>query len=332
MPNHNILNACRKAMHILCAALLCAACKPGIPNGVIKPSKMQKLLYDYHVAQSMAENAHDSVNFRRYSYVQAVFDKYNVTAAEFDSSMVWYSTHATYLNDFYKDMRKRYEEEVSLLGIFSGDGDIYANLNAQGDTANIWSDRTFHVLTPRYSENRFTFSMEADTTFVKGDVLIWRFATRYVSLGKQGEAYAGFYIKFDNDSTAGVALRIYSRNQMELRLDGDTAHQIVELGGFVYYKPPINDNDPRLLLLNDMMLVRMHPEVEIPDTMPALTPDDSLRMAMDSAAANQMPDTTHRLSPTQLRDSRPVEHSINVVKEKPYIDVRKTKKNRNKKH
>lgn len=329
MPSRNFCGIGRKVLCLL-AALLCAACKPGPPDGIIRPSKMEKLLYDYHVAQSMAEHGRDSVNFRRYSYVQAVFDKYNVTEAEFDSSMVWYSTHATYLNDMYNDMRKRYEEEVALLGVFSGEGDIFANLDAQGDTANIWSERTFHVLKPRFSEDRFTFSMEADTTFVPGDVLIWRFASRYVSVGKQGEAYAGFYVRFDNDSTAGVSFRVYSRSQTELRVDGDPAHQIEELGGFVYYKPPMEDDGSCLLFLNDMMLVRMHPEVEIPDTIPVLTPDDSLRLAMDSAAAAQTPDTARRLSPTELRDSRPVEHSIHVVKEKPIINVRKAKRNKNK--
>ena len=48
---------------------------------------LEEILYDYHLAQAMAENgARDSMDFRRYSYVRAVFDKHGVTEAEFDTS------------------------------------------------------------------------------------------------------------------------------------------------------------------------------------------------------------------------------------------------------
>ena len=58
------------------------ACKPSVPSGLIQPDELEEILYDYHLAQAMAENGGgDSVNFRRYSYIQAVFDKYGVTEA-----------------------------------------------------------------------------------------------------------------------------------------------------------------------------------------------------------------------------------------------------------
>ena len=33
-----------------------SSCKPSIPGGVISESKMERVLYDYHVAQSIADN------------------------------------------------------------------------------------------------------------------------------------------------------------------------------------------------------------------------------------------------------------------------------------
>ena len=30
------------------------SCKPGVPDGVLSESKMEKVLYDYHLAQGMA--------------------------------------------------------------------------------------------------------------------------------------------------------------------------------------------------------------------------------------------------------------------------------------
>lgn len=291
---------------------------------------MQDILYDFHVAQSMAEQHRDSTNYKRYSFVRAVFDKYNITEAEFDSSMVWYSTHTTYLNQFYKNIRQRYEDQVALLGVLTGSGDVFANLNADGDTADIWNDRKFRVLKLHPSEDRYTFNITADTTFKKGDTFIWRFGTKYVTNGKQGEAYAGFYVRYDNDSTAGIALRIYANNQMELRVDGDTSYQANEIGGFVFFKSSNEPNDPTLLLMRDIMLVRMHPVEEPIDTLRTSTSEDSILTVLDSATFIQHQDTTHRLSPTELRDSRTIEHSINIVKEKPIIDVRRAKRNNKK--
>lgn len=122
----------RKVCGAVAAVLLLSACKPGVPSGLIQPEELEDLLYDYHVAQAMAETGGDSMNFKRYSYVQAVFEKHGVSEAEFDSTMVWYASHATYLNDIYKKLQERYSTHVSALGASTGENDIFAHLDARG--------------------------------------------------------------------------------------------------------------------------------------------------------------------------------------------------------
>lgn len=315
----------RKVFVAVAAVLLFPACKPGVPFGLIQPEELEDLLYDYHIAQAMADAGRDSVNFKRYSYVQAVFEKHGVSEAEFDSTMVWYASHATYLDDIYKKLQERYGTHVSALGASTGENDVFAHLDAQGDTANVWQERAFRILKPRFMDERLLFTMAADTSFHKGDALLWRFDTRYISHGRQNEAYAGFHVTYDNDSTAGVTQRIYSNSLMQLRLEGDTAHAIREIGGFVYYKPSDEDKDPRLLLLRDIMLVRFHVHPVV-DTTAAVAKPDSMGATLKDSALRVIPADTvfRRLSPTELRNSRPVERSIHVVKEKPYRVVRKT--------
>lgn len=315
----------RKVFGAVAAVLLFPACKPGVPSDLIQPAELEDLLYDYHVAQAMAETGGDSMNFKRYSYVQAVFEKHGVSEAEFDSTMVWYASHATYLNDIYKKLQERYSTHVSALGASTGENDIFAHLDARGDTANIWQERAFRILKPSFMEDRLLFTMTADTTFRKGDALLWRFDARYISHGRQNEAYAGFYVKYDNDSTAGITQRIYSNNLMQLRLEGDTAHAIREVGGFVYYKPSDEDKESRLLLLRDIMLVRFHLQPVVVDTAAAVAKPDSMDASLKDSVLRVIPADTvsRRLSPTELRDSRPVERSIHVVKEKPYRVIRK---------
>ncbi len=325
-----------KSGGFLLGICLLVSCKPGVPSGIIQPDDLEELLYDYHLAQAMAEKSYDSVNYKRYSYVKAVFEKHEVSEAEFDSAMVWYSSHATYLKDIYARLHVRYEEHVSALGAVTGESDAFAHLGTQGDTANIWHEYAFRILKPRYTEDRLTFSLTADSTFYRGDALLWRFEPRYISRNRKSQdAYAGLYVRYDNDSIAGVTERVYANNQMRLQLNGDTAYAIREVGGFVYYKASEDEKEPRLMIIQDIMLVRIHREGAKPD---AVKPDlvkpavarDTLPVK-DSVVTEVLADSVagHRLSPTELRDSRPVERSIHVVKEKPYRVVRKSGNTRN---
>lgn len=307
---------------LLVGVSLFSACKPGVPSGMMKPGDLENLLYDYHMAQAMADAASDSADFRRYSYVHAVLDKYGISEAEFDSTMIWYSTHATYLDDIYKRLEVRYADQVALLGAATGETtDIYAGLDALGDTADIWHERTFSILKPCFAEDKLTFAITPDTTFRTGDSFLWRFDARYIANGKKNDAYAGLYIKYDNDSTAGITRRIYANNMTQLRLGGDTAHAICELGGFIYYQSSAGHKDPQLLNIRNIMLVRFHPEIKVADTtvVDSLAPDTTIIVIEGDSTVQSVADTaSRRLSPTELRDSRSVERSINVVKEKPY--------------
>lgn len=316
----------------VCVVLLTGACKPGVPSGVIPPSTLEDLLYDYHVAQAMAETGRDSMNQKRYGYVRAVLDKYGVTEAEFDSTMVWYSAHSVYLNDIYKHLKERFEESVALLGEATGSKDVFADLSMSGDTANIWHERTFRILKPRFSENRMQFALDADSSFRKGDELMWRFDPYTISKGRNNDVYVGLYIRYDNDSTAGVTQGIYSNSTLELRLAGDTAHAIKSVGGFVCYKTPEKDNDFRMLIIDRIMLIRFHRHFEpvAVDTTAVSEATDSTALQTSDSLKTVAPslDNTRRLSPKELRDSRPTEHSIDVVKEKPYI-IRSNVRRRN---
>lgn len=49
-----------------------AGCKVKRPSDVISESKMENLLYDYHVAKSMGDNLPYSENYKKALYIDAV--------------------------------------------------------------------------------------------------------------------------------------------------------------------------------------------------------------------------------------------------------------------
>ena len=60
-------------------ALAVAGCKVKRPNDVIPESKMESLLYDYHLAKSMGDNLPYSENYKKALYLDAVFRKHGTT-------------------------------------------------------------------------------------------------------------------------------------------------------------------------------------------------------------------------------------------------------------
>ena len=59
--------------------LVLTACRPQLPKGVIGEGKMERILYDYHMMQGVAENTPaDTGNMETYRYelMSAVFKKH----------------------------------------------------------------------------------------------------------------------------------------------------------------------------------------------------------------------------------------------------------------
>lgn len=308
------------------AALL--GCKPDRQNGVIPESKMEQILYDYHVAQAMAEARPDSVSYYRYLYIRSVFEKYGVTEAEFDSSMVWYSANADILSDMYARINERYATELEALGSHLNNAELYNSLTANGDTANVWQGAEFCLLRPNGMDNYYTFTVEADTSFYPGDDVLWQFNNSYVYQEGSREAYAALIVHYDNDSVASVYQNLSISSTVDLMVKTPGKERIHSLTGFIYV-PSSEDDDSkkvfRMMLVNNFKLIRFHKKEENLQRDSVAQVKDSLRQDSDSLSHDSLKNRTvpargaqERMSPQQFRDNQTVERKIRVVKEKPY--------------
>lgn len=310
---------------VLFIASLLSACSNDLPGGVLSERVMEKVLYDYHIAQAMAEGE-DSADIRRYEYVQAVFRKHHITEAQFDSSMVWYSSHASHLHDIYRRLSERYDTEARVLGIGVGPKDQYAGLTAVGDTANIWADRNFVLLKPDEGSNRMQFVLEADTTFRPGDAFMWRFTPCFIYREGMREAYVVLSVRLSNDSVVSSLHRLMGDYKVELSVRPQGDWSIKEVSGFVYVPATDVKSPYRLVVLSDFALIRFH-KVRKPTADTFRTPADSLQHdslsgTMPATPGSVRPIPERRLSPRELREeTQPAERTIDVVKSKPYRRV-----------
>lgn len=233
---------------------LFASCETKVPAGIISSSDMVDVLYDYHLAQAMAAQASDSSAYRYRVYTQAVLQKYGLTQAEFDSSMVWYTRHADYLYDVYKQVDQRFSES-------GGDGgaavrrSTYTSLSSEGDTANVWSGPTFALLTSQGSNNRFHFTLPTDTSYHTGDRIMWHFYSDWICREGERGAQAVLSLCLENDSVVVTTQSIYGNGEQRI-MAPKVSLPVKRISGFVYITSAWGTS-LKLLLLSDVSLVRM---------------------------------------------------------------------------
>lgn len=338
------MSACfRSSFVILVLGLVIVACKPELPPGVLVEGVMTDVLYDYHVAQGMAEvvpnQEGETFEGRRYEYQEAVFRKYGITKAEFDSSMVYYCSDMDLMVRMYNVITDRLEERSQALGLGTGTADMYADLTNTGDTANVWTDRSIIPLKPNPMENLYGFQMACDSTWLVGDELLWRFHTlQFASNGPSRSLTFDLIVNYTNDSIRASMNRLSGNGIAEVRVNNPLGWVPRSVIGHIYLPIYDNDNSPSFYIAYTPALVRFRQPEDVrmtflPDSIAADTlASDTLNLPLDSLqeslpSNSQLGDSSaHRLSPDEFRDLQPIDRRINPVKQKPYDPSRRRRR------
>lgn len=321
-----------------------SSCKPSLPSGVLSESKMEQILYDYHMAQALAEvtrfDSHQSLDVHRYELQESVLRKHGITQAEFDSSMVYYCSDMERLNTIYNHVSQRLDREVEALDITLGSSDTYAGLSADGDTANVWSGRQVFSVRNRIGENLQSWRISCDSTWMEGDDLLWRFnPTCFMREGFQN-LYVTLVVEYTNDSIRANTLQCTNRTITEIRIDNSEGWKPKVVNGFFYL--PVNDDGyrPCIYIINKVALIRFHKSQEWRDRLSKAdnlevdsiqsdTLDDAASSAR-SAGAITSDSLQYRRSPIEFRNQQDVEHKIQIVKEKPFNPQQQQQRRRKK--
>lgn len=300
------------------ALLFCvSSCKPSLPSGVLSKGKMTDILYDYHLALAMAHMDDNGDKGQSLAYREAVLRKHDVTSAEFDSSMVYYMRHTELLEDVYKDLTDRYNNEITAMGGSAKEGGEFANLSATGDTANVWNLATSMVFMPVQPFNSTSFDIKVDSTFHKGDRLMLDFDAQFIYQDGMRNGVAMLAVQFGNDSIAQRTIMIQSTQHYSVELSDDDSLGIKSVKG--YFMLMNDDNGMgvssqttlKLMFLEHIKLIRMHPQkpVAAPAGSSPSASSDSLRK--DSASSS-----------SSSSGEKPGEQTFEMSSQKPVHPIR----------
>lgn len=285
------------------AAIMLASCKPQVPSSYIQPDDLADILYDYYMCNSLAEQS-DDPDYNHRVYYLAVLKKHDVSEAEFDSSLVYYYTHAERLAKIYETVANRMKSEATKLGASVGEMSKYANLTSQGDTANIWNESTCAMLMPAPPYNRLDFSLKADTTFKRGDSFVLNIMANfmYQSGTKDGIIYAK--VSYTGDSTAVFYANVNSSGLSRLQIPANDEADIKSIDGFFYLGQGSDDSFTRkILFIDDIQLIRFHRKKdEVPATAETTPPANDTLADKDKAMGRT--DTLKPMTPKPLKLKR----------------------------
>lgn len=314
------------------ALLFCvSSCKPSLPSGVLSKGKMTDILYDYHLALAMAHMDDNGDKGQSLAYREAVLRKHDVTSAEFDSSMVYYMRHTELLEDVYKDLTDRYNNEITAMGGSAKEGGEFANLSATGDTANVWNLATSMVFMPVKPFNSTSFDIKVDSTFHKGDRLMLDFDAQFIYQDGMRNGVAMLAVQFGNDSIAQRTIMIQSTQHYSVELSDADSLGIKSVKG--YFMLMNDDNGTgvssqttlKLMFLEHIKLIRMHPlkPVAAPSGSSSSASSDSLRKDSASSASSSSGEKPGEQT-FEMSSQKPV-HPIRMPDGKPLRPLKEMK-------
>ncbi len=289
-----------------------SSCKKKMPSSVLRPQAMEDVLYDYHLAQAIANDFNGADRYKKELILQYVFEKHHTTQAQFDSSLVWYTRNTLEMGKIYENLSKRFQQADSAV-VLRADGQAQVAVSLVGDTVDIWLKDRLCLLATVSMANKLTFAIEAtDTNFKARDSYRWMLDAYFLQTDTAGQyALMQLSVVYRNDSIASVN-RVLTEGRNALFIPTDSL-PVKTVRGDVYFHGDTLDQHVRTLLLHKIALMRYHthgePVVEKPkkdSVTTSATAKDSLAtevkqekdtLTVDSAAQRQQ-----RLSPKELRE------------------------------
>lgn len=287
---------------VLCIVIGCSS----TPDGIYSESDMEDILYDYYKAKALAENLPSGEQYKTSLYLQSVYKKYGTNEAEFDSSLVWYTSHPDKFMDVYKNLDKRLGNELKDYG---GGNALTGNLPAlNGDTTELWNTDRFYLLSNTLFSRRMNFYVKADSSFHEEDRFAWSFVVHLPGSGSGGSnMIAALCICYNNDSIIGTTQNIYSSGPVTLMLNATPHLKIKAVYGFIYKSGGENSDlsmPYSISLIDHLSLLRQHKQsTKIGSGSSAI---DSSQIQKDSIKRIDGDSSKHTTTSIPANEPRPV--------------------------
>lgn len=229
------------------------SCSSDSSQDILSKGEMEDILYDIHLSQNMDISGDSkSQELKQISNREAIYKKYDITSAEWDSSYLYYCRHTDELHEIYENLTERIRNEVVDLG-----GEVALDESLSGDTANIWTSERNFILMQQAPYNLKTFSIASDSTFKAGDMVTLQFDNKYIFQDGNREIVVVLAADLANDSVATVVRHVSGDMKSSIIFRDNEHIGLKGVRGYFFMGQNINEPVSTTLRLASVENVRM---------------------------------------------------------------------------
>lgn len=299
--------------HLLSIAfclLLLSACDDR-PDGVMSKGKMERVLYDYHLAQAIGETSGRHSEKSR-DYIDAVFQKHGITRAEFDSSMVYYNIHNEDLKDIYEDLKERFAAANDEIQLTTGTDEMAAIFTEGGDTTNMWYGSPVIVLRQHTLLNLDKFTIKADTSFRSNDRFLLIANAHFINETPDNSSAtltASLSIRNVEKKTFSQVRSLTSSGHIQLDISSAMGKDLTNVSGYFYYQNTSPSPVRSFCIIDGIRLIRMHAKESV-ETDSTTVAEDSVYLDSLPADKSRQPRQPRRTPEEMREDNKGDTHTI----------------------
>ncbi len=242
---------------LLVLAFTLTGCRLRRPDDVLAPKYMEQFLYDFHLAQSIAQDLPRAERYKSNAYTDWAYEKNGISKEQFNRSLVWYTRYPKELAKIYKRLQLRVDEEYYVASRSLAKIEKQAFKIESGDSVDLWYNGRNSILNTSVYMNKLVYSIKNDTTFHNGDTVRLGLDGLFVRpTGNEQYAYMSISAYYgDSVSTADTILTSSGPVRLELVLDN--IKSLNSISGSINYQDS-TDNREGLLVMTNMELMRYH--------------------------------------------------------------------------
>lgn len=235
-----------------------SGCRLKRPDDVLSPKKMERFLYDYHLAQAISQDLPKEEKYTTAAYIDWAYSKNGITKEQFNTSLVWYTRNPKELSKIYKRLSNRVDDEYkSASKAFSKIEKKLVTIQS-GDSIDMWYLEKTALLNTSVYMNRLTYAIQPDTTFHSGDTICLNMSGTFVSTdsGVPQHAYISLSAYY-RDSVSTADTMLMESGPVSLSLVLDKMDLLSGISGSINYLDP-TDSRNSIFVLSGMELMRYH--------------------------------------------------------------------------
>ena len=195
---------------IFATVLILSSCD-GRPKNVLSASKMADVLTDMHKLEGSLEAKGISYNQfdLKSKYYNSILEKYDITAAQFDSSVVWYTKNPKKFEKIYEDVNGQLTQLQT--DVQKGKYHYVDSIELRKIKINIWNKPIKYIYTKDSTRTKLAFEIKEDNLKF-GDVYELKFKQTIAKADSCKNRHILLCINYSNGKIDSVYQKAYHDN------------------------------------------------------------------------------------------------------------------------